>query len=348
VTYIVQRFASLATLFYLAAIISYLSARINQVDLRKLFTVRSVAWFCATLVFAFLAFYTKETAYTLPVAIMLVELLFFRCTPKKIFMVFSASATIVVALLIKYAAATRSVQNALSVIDEATRLQTITTRTDYLFTQFRVIMTYIRLLFLPVNQRLDYDFTLSRTFMDWRVFCSFLAILTLILAALWMLKISRDKFPHLRLVAFGILWFFLTLSVESSIIPIIDLIFEHRLYLPLFGAVTAVPAAVMMIAWGGGEPSGKAVCIGLLLISLLLALTAYKRNSAWRSEVSIWVDTVNKSPHSARAWNNLGATYIKQKEPTSSLKALVRSIELDPSKADVWNNLGIAIDSIGV
>jgi hypothetical protein len=162
-----------------------------------------------------------------------------------------------------------------------------------------------------------------------------------------MLKISRDGSPNLRLIAFGILWFFLTLSVESSVIPIIDLIFEHRLYLPLVGVVTAVPAAVMMVPWGGGKASSKAACIGFMLISLVLALTAYNRNSVWKSEVSIWADTVENSPNSARAWNNLGAAYIKQKDPSNSLKAITRSIELDPSKADAWNNLGVAIDIMG-
>jgi len=205
VTYIVQRFASLATLFYLVAIISYLNARLDQVDLRKLFTVKSVVWFLATLAFTFLAFYTKETAYTLPLAIMLVELLFFKCPPKKIFLVFTASATVVIAALIKYASATQSLHSALSVIDEATRLQTTTTRLDYLFTQFRVITTYLRLIFFPVNQRLDYDFALSHSFFEWSVFCSFLLILTLLLAAGWMVKISRNASPHLRLIAFGIL-----------------------------------------------------------------------------------------------------------------------------------------------
>jgi len=348
VTYIVQRFASLATLFYLAAIISFLTARIIQVDSNRILTCKTVAWFSATMLSGFLAFYTKETAYTLPLAIMLVELLFFRATPKKIFWIITASSSAVIAVLLKYASATHSVQYAISTIDEATRLQTIIPRSDYLFTQFRVIMTYLSLIFLPVNQALDYDYTLSRTFMDWRVFCSFLILLALILAAFWMLKISRDGSPHLRLIAFGIIWFFLTLSVESSVIPIIDLIFEHRLYLPLFGAVTAVPLAAMMMPPGQKETSAKAACIGLLLISLVLALTAYHRNSVWSSEVSIWADTVNKSPNSARAWNNLGAAYIKQKDTANSLKAIIRSIELDPSKADAWNNLGVAIDIMGV
>jgi len=344
ITYIVQRFASLATLFYLAAIVSYLSARLNQVALRKLITVRSVAWYCATLVCAFLAFYTKETAYTLPLAIMLVELIFFQSTGKKIFWIITVSTSAVIAVLLKYATATHSVQNAISAIDEATRLQTITSRTDYLFTQFRVLMTYLRLIFFPVNQKLDYDYTLSRAFMDWQVLCSFLVILTLLLSAFLMLKNSRNGSPHLRLIAFGILWFFLTLSVESSIIPIIDLIFEHRLYLPLFGAVTVVSSAVIMLGWGRGESSGKAVCIGLLMISFLLAFATHNRNIVWSSEVSIWADTVNKSPNSARAWNNLGAAHIKQKDSMNALRAIIRSIELDPSKADAWNNLGIAID----
>lgn len=348
VTYIVQRFASLATLFYFLSITFFLAARINQVASGRLLTIRSAAWICASFIACFLALYSKETAYTLPLALLLVELLFFRSTPKKIFWLTTASASVVIAFFLKYAASGLSVQSVLSAIDESSRVQTLMTRTDYLLTQFRVIMTYIRLIFFPIDQRLDYDFTLSRTFMDWRVICSFLVILTLIMLALWLLKISRYGSPLLRLTAFGIFWFFLTLSVESSIIPIIDLIFEHRLYLPMLGAVTTVPSAVMMFTWGRSESARNAVCIGFLLISVLLAVTAYNRNSVWESEVSVWLDTVNKSPNSARAWNNLGGAYIKQKDSVSSLKALVRSIELNPSKADAWNNLGVAIDIMGV
>ena len=37
------------------------------------------------------------------------------------------------------------------------------------------------------------------------------------------------------MAAFGIFWIFITLSVESSVIPIADVIFEHRMYLPMAG-----------------------------------------------------------------------------------------------------------------
>lgn len=347
VTYIVQRFASLAALFYLVSLITYLSGRIKQLAAHKVFNAQTVAWYCASFIFGVLAFFTKETAYTLPVAIMLVELVFFRANLKKIVLILVTSIGIVFAALMKYASTSQSLQNAISVLDEATRLQTTTTRLDYLLTQFRVIMTYMRLFFFPIDQRLDYDFALSHSFLDWRVFCSFLTILTLLLVSGWLLKISQHGLPHLRLIAFGVVWFFLTLSIESSIIPIIDLIFEHRLYLPLFGAVTAVVSAVTFFAWGRGAPSGKVVCVGFLVLSLLLAAAAFKRNSIWESEISIWSDAVEKSPASARAWNNLGAVNIKQREPLNALRAIIRSIELDPSKADAWNNLGIALDIMG-
>jgi len=59
-----------------------------------------------------------------------------------------------------------------------------------------------------------------------------------------------------RLTAFGIFWFFMTLSVESSIIPIADVIFEHRLYLPSVGFFIAITSALFWAAerlWRDGR-----------------------------------------------------------------------------------------------
>ncbi len=347
VTYIVQRFASLAALFYLLALISYLKARISLHASGSHFTWKIFIWSAACSLFTFAAFFTKETAFTLPLAIILIELLFFSYSAKKLCWFFSAGGALVIAIISKYSVAGHFGQGILKILDESTRMQTITSRWDYLFTQFRVIMTYMRLIAFPVNQRLDYDYELSQTFFDWRVFCSFLIIIAFLLGAARLIKLSAHGSPHLRLAAFGILWFFLTLSVESSIIPIIDLIFEHRIYLPLFGAVTAVCSTVITSLWRRGESTRNTLCFWGFILTLLLGVISFNRNSVWKSEVSVWADTVKKSPNSARAWNNLGASYIKQGEPLSALKAVIRSVELDPSKADAMNNLGIAIDLMG-
>ncbi|NTV46181.1 MAG: tetratricopeptide repeat protein [Chlorobiales bacterium] len=255
--------------------------------------------------------------------------------------------SLAIVLAVKMLLSGMSIDKLVSALDQATRLQSITPRLDYLLTQFRVITTYIRLIFLPVNQRLDYDYALSHSLFEWQVFASFFVIVMLLIGAFWLVMVSKSGNPLLRMTAFGIIWFFLTLSIESSVFPIIDLIFEHRLYLPLFGAVTAVSSAVSYATWGRGEPIRRFVCIGVILVACTLAVVAYKRNEVWRSEVSLWMDATEKSPGSARAWNNLAGAYIKEGEHLNALKAAVRSIELDPSKADAWNNLGIAIDLLG-
>src|SRR6185369_11536313 len=348
VTYIVQRFSSLATLFYLAAVVSYLRARITQLESGRLMPVRALIWAIVTLLMSFLAFYSKESSYTLPAAIMLVELLFFRCSLSRIISLFVAVSAAFFAIVYKLASSAGSIDNAVSAIDEATRLQTTVSRSDYLITQFRVIITYIRLLFLPVGQRIDYDYPLFRSFFDWRVICSLTVIFMLLGGAVWMIIKSRNSYPHLRFISFGILWFFLGLSIESSFIPIIDLVFEHRLYLPSFGAITAISTAALMIMKNKEFNVKKRLLEGLLVIAVLLATVAWKRNLVWKSEVALWEDATSKSPNSARGWNNLAGAYIIQKEAQKALKAAIRSIELDPSKADAWNNLGIALDLFGV
>jgi tetratricopeptide (TPR) repeat protein len=348
VTYIVQRFSSLATLFYLAAVVSYLKVRITQLESGRLMPIGALIWASVTLLVSFLAFYSKESSYTLPAAIILVELLFFRYSLRKIISLFVAVLAAFIAIVCKLALSVGSIDKAVSAIDEATRLQTTVSRGDYLITQFRVIITYIRLIFFPVGQRIDYDYPLLKSFFDWRVISSLVVIVILLGGAVWMIIKSRNSSPHLRFISFGILWFFLGLSIESSFIPIIDLIFEHRLYLPSFGAITATSTAALMLTKNKDFNVKKRFLEGLLVIAVLLASVAWKRNLVWKSEVALWKDATSKSPNSARGWNNLAGAYIIQKEAQKALNAAIRSIELDPSKADAWNNLGIALDLFGV
>ena len=98
----------------------------------------------------------------------------------------------------------------------------------YLLTQFRVMVTYIRLVFLPVNQNLDYDYPIFKSIFEFPVLISFLFLIFILFSA-------KRLFSKYRLVSFSIFWFFLTLLPESSLFPIHDVIFEHRLYLPLVG-----------------------------------------------------------------------------------------------------------------
>lgn len=347
VTYIVQRFASLATLLYIAAVVCYLRGRMCQQEFR--FTsVKAFGWFVLMLLSGLLAVYTKEIAYTLPLTLVAVELLFFDLSRSKVVKLTLVAATGFTAVMVKLLSAGTQLSDLISRLDETTKMQTIVSRWDYFLTQLRVICTYLRLLLLPVNQSIDHNFTLSRSLFEWRVSLAFLLLLAIFLLSIWLIKLSGSGKPHFRLIAFGILWFFLTISIESSVIPIIDLIFEHRVYLPSVGFFLAMVTLVLRFAWSSGSSVARQRGVTvLLLIAMLLGVATWKRNLVWADEVTLWEDAVAKNPYSSRAWNNLGGVLITRKDGEKALRALIRSVELDPSRADAMNNIGMALDLMG-
>ncbi len=341
VTYIVQRLASLSTLFYLASLVSYGKARLSGAENPP--RMITPAWYAASLVAAILAMKSKETAFTLPVIISLYEFLFFEGTVKKrIFMLipFLLTMAIIPASML---GAGESLGNLVGDVSKVTRLQSDTTRMDYLLTEFTVIVTYLRLLFFPADQNLDYDYPVYHSFFAPAVALSFL--LLVLIAGLGIYILYRDRrSPNTgSLLAFGIFWFFMTLSVESSIIPIADVIFEHRLYLPSAGFFLTVTSALFLGAdrlrarWIGAE---KAVLIALAAAVIVFGGLAHARNSVWQSEMSLWEDVLQKSPLKARGYNGLGLAYYNKQQYDEAIGAFARAIELYPTYASAYNNLG--------
>ncbi len=111
---------------------------------------------------------------------------------------------------------------------------------QYFLTQLHVIPYYIRLLFIPANLNLDYDWPITRN-IDLPTVFFFVLLISLIIAAIIL-------FRKVRLISFGIIWFFVTLSVTSSFIVIYDVIFEHRLYLPSIGFAMVMAVLISKIS----------------------------------------------------------------------------------------------------
>ena len=249
VTYITQRFTSLATLFYLLSLVFFIKARLQKERGKSFFSPSHLGCYLVSLIAAFLAMRTKEITITLPAIILLYEICFFSPSPrtlsKKLLYLTPLLLTFFIIPLLRYRVTLFGVSGGVfmgiaevgDVIGDATQETTAISRTDYLLTQFNVIVTYIRLLLFPVNQNLDYDYPISRTLFEFPTFFSFLLLISIVIFGVWMFKRSR-------LISFGIFWFFITLSVESSIIPIRDVIFEHRVYLPSVGFVIFLTVAI--------------------------------------------------------------------------------------------------------
>jgi len=366
VTYIVQRLTSLATMFYLLSVVMYVKARLFAGDRQVAsspvtYYLLPITYFSLSLISAICAMLTKEISFTIPLVVILYEFTFFKSSiKKKLYFLLPIFLTLII-IPLSIMGTDKPLGELLSDLSEKFRVQTELSRWDYLFTQFRVVVTYIRLLFFPVNQNLDYDYPVYHSFFTPPVFLSFLLLMSIFGIAVYLLYKTRvisgqrsavsnsspsaPLNPYFRVAAFGIFWFFITLSVTSSVIPIVDVIFEHRVYLPSVGAFIAVSAVVSIISERLSLKSPqikKATILICALIVVVLSTAAYARNTVWKDKKTLWEDVVSKSPKNARALNNLGALYYEENMPDMAIKYLSTAIFLKPDYVDAYNNLGLA------
>ncbi|MBI4690342.1 MAG: tetratricopeptide repeat protein [Nitrospirae bacterium] len=247
------------------------------------------------------------------------------------------------------------------------QLEDLTTHSkyEYLLTQFRAISTYIRLLFFPINQNLDYDYPIHNSFFEPQVVLSFLFLLSIFGLGVHLFYRSRFTMHDaqctmhgsrvtnhgLRLISFGILWFFITLSVESSIIPIKDVIFEHRLYLPSIGAFIAINIGLFIFVeklkqrW---KRAGVTVIIIFAVGVIILTGAAYTRNIVWKDKLSLWSDVVRKSPEKERGYNGLANAYSNRGWDDKAIEYYQTAILLKPDSPISHYNLGMAYEKKGL
>lgn len=304
VTYIVQRMASIQALFFILSVAFYVLGRRIQRAEGKL--VRALPSFLAASIAALMAFLSKENSLMLPVMILVTETWFF--TPDLLSAVWNR--------LLRF----RKIEWGLGVFTliglgvlwvkagpdlSAGYAIRHFTMMERLLTQTRIVVWYLSLLIWPVPSRLsiEHDVVLSTSLIDPPA--TLAATLFLLLLA-WAAIRFRRQAP---LITYGVAWFFLNLVIESSIVPL-ELVFEHRLYLPSVGwtlAVTCVLIRVFRRLLTGRTERDFAVitgCAFALLISGLSLLT-FVRNEAWHSSISINLDTVLKAPNHPRAHANL-------------------------------------------
>jgi len=222
VTYIVQRMTSMAGMFYLLSFVLYIQGRLSPGYPRFIY-------FGGMVLSYLLGVFSKENAAILPFFIALYEFYFFQkgeLTPRNKKTVLG----LVLSLLILggigfFIWGQRYIQ----VTIEGYQTRTFT-MAERVLTQSRIVLYYLTLLIYPYPSRLnlDYDFPISRSILDPpTTLISILIIAGLIGYSIWTAK----KRP---LLSFFILWYFGNLLIESSIFPL-EMVFEHRLYLPSIG-----------------------------------------------------------------------------------------------------------------
>jgi Flp pilus assembly protein TadD len=211
------------------------------------------------------------------------------------------------------------------------------TLTQRVLTEFRVVIFYISLLIFPHPSRLnlDHDFALSHSLMD--PITTLLSIGALAgLVGLAIFTAKRD-----RLLSFCILWFLGNLVIESSVIGL-EIIFEHRTYLPsmLVGLMAVTPVYRHL------KP--KWIGLGVVCtVVMVFSVWTYARNSMWSDEVALWTDCVEKSPRKARPHYNLGVVIGSQGKLKEAMSHYTEALRIEPDHVEAHNNLGNALAGQG-
>lgn len=301
VTYIVQRYTSLMAMLYLAALASYVWARIGR---RRLL-------YAATAAFAILALASKQSAATLPAALLTVELVVLRNLGVRPWLAVLAAGLLGVAGLA--ALVNLPSLDALGVTRETLEIS----RIDYLATQVEVLWRYLGLLFLVGEQRLEYDLVPADGFSDSMTILLALAHVALIAtaAALWR---------RAPLLTFGVALYYLAHFVESGFLPISDLAFEHRTYLPNAGAALVAALAISALI------DRQRRLGGAILVLLVFAMTAatYARNLEWTDRIGFLEREARLSPTDQRAWTSLGKELMRDGRFRDALDALQQAREI--------------------
>ena len=334
VTYIIQRMASMVTLFYLFAIILYLKGRLNQGS-----TSLSIGYFITALIAAIFALFTKENAFTIPLVILLVEISLFK--RDKIVVNFSKPRIIlgcIVFLSFLLLLFSRVSSSFFQTIPPSFGHTYTVTPWNYLLTQFSVIVKYIQLLCFPINLNFDYDYAISNSLMEPRTFLSLGFLLALVGLSLYLFKKQK-------LISFGIMWFFITISIESSFIPLADLIFEHRTYLPSVGFFMILTVGIYQLMW----QKNKKIALGFIFLIIgINSFATYQRNKVWKNEGTLWNDVIAKSPNKARPYLCRGNYYKNLKRNREALSDFTKSISLNPAYIEPYNNKGTTLYNEGL
>ena len=353
VNYIVQRMASMCGLFFFLSLYFYIRAREALAEGKNHGSAGHVAFYLLALACCALGLWTKQNAVVLPLALLMMDRYFLdggrggwrrRLIYLLPFLFITLANTYQQVggnkVLLKEAGraeywakanetsanlkAAAAVPSQVKLAKPPENLQSL-----YLATEFSVLWLYLRLLFLPYGQVFDYGYPLVDAVFTAQNMIALSGHLLLVGLAVWL----RNRRP---LISFGILWFYLSLGVESSIIPL-DAAVEHRLYMTMFGFSLVLLDMLRMI------PVKKAAySLPALAIIVLMALT-WQRNSLWADPIAFARDSVSRAPFNQRNYLTLATAYADKGRWSEAEKTLRAAINLRPDYPVPYENLGSAL-----
>jgi hypothetical protein len=329
VTYISGRASGLMAFFYLVSLFLYIKASEHQqtVSIRRLYLSGAVLFFL-------LAIGSKETAVTLPIILLLWDVFIRRLRGSQLSTAVVSRHSPFWAILLLAVVWAWSHPRYTALAEFSLNIRPLW---DNLLSELHAWAYALALIFTPWNQNFDHDLPVFHSLTQWPLPLDLFLLSAAVAAAL----LSWRRSP---LVAFGLGWVFIQL-MPTSLIPRNDLLSERNLYLPSIGLL------LVIVALGSSLirylvtilPRPRLVQFGSMSVAtalvILLCLFTFQRNQLYQNRVSLWSDTVRKSPNKARPHNNLGYAYALHDDWDRAIDEFRTAARLDPDFIIAQQNL---------
>ncbi|NUM50618.1 MAG: tetratricopeptide repeat protein [Flavobacteriales bacterium] len=222
----------------------------------------------------------------------------------------------------------------------------VATPWQYFYTQWVVIAHYLGNFILPLDLSADPDFEIFPAILNRKVLLSLIILLAMVIIAFWA-SAQKKNYP----IAFGILWFFISLAPTSSFIPFGQIANDHRTFLPYIGLVLSA-------GWGAYRLVTHFKLLEIkkwkYIISMSYIFTiafhsygTYQRNIMWGSSEKLWKDVTEKSPRNGRGWMNYGLIHMQNGRYDEALACFTKTLEFMPYWAYIHINMGILKNAMG-
>lgn len=325
VTYLIQRSEALMGLFYLLTLYS---------AIRGMTSVRGTAWYFVCILACAAGMAGKAVMVTAPVVVLLYDRCFIAGSFTEavrrrwgLYLGLVSTWFVLVALGVVGGVLDTPKPEAPSVGFGYKGV----TPLEYLGTQPGVLLHYLVLSFWPLRLCLDEGWPVARGM--WGIVVPAFVIIAIIAASSWAL-VRRKKIGFLGAA------FLLILLPTSSFIPIRDLSFEHRMYLPLAAVLTAAAIAVSAIC--NRLSANRAAGVLALLTIIAFSILTWTRNKLYADPVELWRDTVAKAPHHPRPHNALGYALLLRGNFAGAMEQFEDVLRIDPQNAGAYANMGEA------
>ncbi len=296
VTYIYQRLAGLCAFFCLLSFFLCLRWLLTGLDWLRFLSILALCF----------AAISKQNSAMLPVVILAAVWFFRRQAIRGIVLFFFPAA--VIPILMVLSNGTLSGRIASYGTSDLSWWQ-------YFLTQGRVIWRYVWLMVWPPAQSVDHVVYLVKDI--WSVGAILgLTGWGLIAGISWLAFLKTadaTATPVRRVIGFGVIWFFAMLMIESSVIPIRDLVMEQRVYLPFAGVAWALSVSMISLSetsWIQGHRRIFYAAVSVVMVAM--ASMTEVRNRVWRSSETLWRSVLVTDPESPRAQLNLGNALLRE------------------------------------